>query len=77
MEYSYSLSIGHSITTDKSYKVPYIWINFKNYVIGRRGNYRKDAEAELSLFNAVLDLANTQLLFKSEIDKTFFLLKFA
>jgi hypothetical protein len=70
MGYCYTLSIGHSGAST-------VWSNFGNYVRGKRGNYRKDAEAELSAFNAALDLSKTELLFKTESDRTLFLLKFS
>jgi hypothetical protein len=81
MAYCYPLSIEHSVTIDehgdKITRVSTVWHNFGNYVRSKRGNYRKDAEAELSAFNAALDLYKSELLFKSEIDRTFFLLRFS
>jgi hypothetical protein len=82
MEYSYSLVIAHShsLTIDEHGKYTRFstaWHNFVSYVRSKRGNCRKDAEAELSAFNAVLDLYKSELLFKSEADMTFFLIRFS
>jgi hypothetical protein len=81
MQYAYSLSIVHSVSFDehggKMTRVSTVWHNFVNYVSGKRGNYRKDAEAELSECNAVLDLYKSELLFKTEQDRTLFLLRFS
>lgn len=81
MSYCYPVSIKHSVTIDehgvKWSRFSTVWSNFTNYVKDNRGNYRKDAEDELSAFNAVLDLSKTELLFKSDADKTFFLLRFS
>ena len=78
--YPYSLSIEDSVTIDehgKNTRVTTAWHNFGNYVRGKRGNYLKDAEAELSAANAVLDLYKSELLFKTEADLTLFLLRFS
>ena len=81
MNYCYPVSIKHSVTIDehgvKWSRFSTVWSNFTNYVKDNRGNYRKDAEDELSAFNAVLELSKSELLFKSEADKTFFLLRFS
>ena len=81
MNYCYPVSIKHSVTIDEHggtwAMVSTVWSNFTNYVKDKRGNYRKDAEDELSAFNAVLELSKSELLFKTEADRTFFLLKFA
>ena len=81
MNYCYSLSIGHSVTIDehgvKWSRFSTVWSNFTNYVKDNRGNYRKDAEDELAAFNAVLELSKSELLFKSEADRTLFLLRFS
>jgi hypothetical protein len=84
MNYCYSLSIGHSYTIDSTgdriARASTAWINFTNYVKDKRGNnysYRKDAEDELLEWNACLELCKTALLFKTQADKTFFLLRFS
>jgi hypothetical protein len=79
MEYSYSLSIEHSVDSkDKITGGSTVWHNFMNYVTDeKRGSYRKHLGAELQLFNAVFDLDNSQILFNTEADRTMFLLKFA
>ena len=81
MNYCYSLSIGQSVTIDSNgdriARASTVWSNFTNYVKDNRGNYRKDAEDELLEWNACLELCKTELLFKSEADKTFFLLRFS
>ena len=75
MTYSYSLSILHSVDDTKGSTV---WHNFMNYVTDeKRGSYRKHLGAELQLFNAVFDLDNSQILFNTEADRTFFLLRFS
>jgi hypothetical protein len=81
MAYCYPLSIEHSVTIDehgdKITRVSTAWHNFGNYVRSKRGIYSKDAEAALITFNAVLDLYKSELLFKSEADRTLFLLRFS
>ena len=81
MNYCYSLSIGHSVTIDSNgdriARASTVWSNFTNYVKDNRGNYRKDAEDELLEWNACLELSKTALLFKTEADRTFFLLRFS
>jgi hypothetical protein len=81
MGYCYTLSIGHSVNIDsngdKIARASTVWINFTNYVINKRGNYRKDVEDELLEWNACLDLSKTELLFEKQTDKTFFLLRFS
>jgi len=82
MEYSYSLSIAHSFTIDEHGKYTRFstaWHNFVSYVRSKRGNYREDADAELLEWNACLDLSNYECIvcFKSESDRTFFLLRFS
>jgi Zn-dependent peptidase ImmA (M78 family) len=81
MGYCYTLSIGYSVTInsngDKVARSSTVWHNFEHYVCDKQGNYPRDAEAELSAFNATLDLSKTELLFKTESDRTFFLLRFS
>jgi hypothetical protein len=81
MAYCYTLSIGYSVTIDsngdKRARYSTMWHNFEHYVCDKQGNYPRDARAELSAFNATLDLYKSELLFKSESDRTFFLLKFS
>jgi len=81
MAYCYPLSIEDSVTIDdehgKTTRVSTMWHNFEHYVCDKQGNYPRDARAELSAFNATLDLYKSELLFKSESDRTFFLLKFS
>ena len=77
--YCYSLSIKHSVDgKDKITGGTTVWHNLMNYVTDeKRGSNRKPLGAELQLFNAVFDLDYSRILFKTEADRTMFLLKYA
>jgi len=81
MEYSYSLSldticvIGNISRCQRSA----VWQNFLLDLLTKSNinTYLDIVEDQLLLWNARIDLDYSQLLFKSEADRTFFLLRFS
>jgi len=81
MEYSYSLSldticvIGNISRCQRSA----VWQNFLLDLLTKSkiNNYRDIVKDQLLLWNARIDLDYSQLLFKSEADLTYFLLRFS